>query len=286
MMNGLLQTFGLLTGGLRADPVLRLAYCVAWLDPMRVEPDDTLEDYDMAEAYYEGQGSDLEAALHITRDCFPDLYVEAVGNLREGQSEKRVEDTIRTGISEAGIPMEFAEFEGAYAFGIPLPAYGAEPENPEFYEIHPNVMPVMACFGVSPETDGYHIDIPSEVYTAGRHIAHDLAEHTDEHYQQISWLMQWLFSCSGNSIVDFCYEMMCEIEPLSWEKDDVAFAIAMIAEADEIMADVLTGLEVLTSQPELLKALHRNIQRIYKTIDHQKDKRDKTKVHLKWPTSE
>jgi hypothetical protein len=236
----------------------------------------------MAEDYY-GQGSDLEAALHITRDCFPDLYVEAVGSLREGQSEKQVEGTIRTGISEAGIPMEIAEFEGAYAFGIPLPAYGAELENAEFYAMHSNVMPIMQCFGVLPETDGYHIDIPSEVYTAGRHIAHDLAEHPDERYRQISWLMQWLFSCSGNSIVDFSYEMMCEIEPLSWQKDDVAFAIAMIAEANEIMADVFAGLEVLTNQPDLLEALQNNIQRIYKMIRRQENKQDDLKVKLKWP---
>lgn len=248
---------------------------------LRVESEGTLEDYDMAEDYY-GQGSDLEAALHITRDCFPDLYVEAVGSLREGQSEKQVEDTIRTGISEAGIPMDIGEFEGAYAFGIPLPAYGAELENPEFYEMHPNVMPIMACFGVLPETDGYHIDIPSEVYTAGRYIAHDLAEHPDEHYQQISWLMQWLFSCSGNSIVDFSYEMMCEIEPLSWQKDDVSFAIAMIAEADEIIADVLAGLELLTSQPDLVAALQHNVRCIYIAIDRQKDTTKLLTTKLKW----
>ncbi|MAU12429.1 MAG: hypothetical protein CL607_21575 [Anaerolineaceae bacterium] len=258
--------YQLLTAAALDDPVLRLAYTVTWLDPLRVEQEGTLEDYDMAEDYYDGQGNDLEAALHITRDCFPDLYVEAVDNLRDGQSEEQVEEQIREGISEAGIPMEIAEFEGAYAFGIPLPAYGAEPENPEFYATHPDVMPILVCFGVSPTTDGYHIDIPDEVYTAGRYIAHHLAEHPDDRYRQISWLMQWLFACSGNSIVDFNYEVMCEMQPLPWEKDDVEFAIAMIAEADEIMVDVFAGLEMLASQPDLLKALQFNIHRTCSTI--------------------
>jgi hypothetical protein len=76
---------------------------------------------------------------------------------------------------------------------------------------------------------------------------------------------------------------MCEFQPLSWDKDDFAFAIDIIEEADGIMGDALAGLTFLTSHPELMEALQHNIRRIYKAIERQKDKRDEPKVRLKWP---
>ena len=83
--------------------------------------------------------------------------------------------------------------------------------------------------------------IPACVYTAAEMIATDLAEHREEQYQQVAWMLRWLFSATNNSICDWDAEIMMEVEPLSWEPDDLAFARVMIEEADEIMAEVLTG---------------------------------------------
>ena len=164
-----------------------------------------------------------------------------------------------------------------------MPAYGVMLDDPEFYTAHPDTIPVLACFGISPEPNPYHIDVPDFAYTAGRIIADDLQKHCDKRYQQVSWLMQWLFSCSGNSSIDFDYEAMCEFQTLSWDQEEVAFAITIIEEAEGIMADALEGLAFLNSQPDLLQALQHNVQRIYKAIDRQKGRRIEPEIRLKWP---
>ena len=121
------------------------------------------------------------------------------------------------------------------------------------------------------------------VLIAGKLITADLQRHDDERFRQTGWLMHWLFSSSGNSSVDYDYETMREFQPLSWEADDLAFAIEIIEEANGIMADALAGLAFLTSQLELMKALQHNVRRIYKAIDRQKGKQDEPSVRLKWP---
>lgn len=155
-------------------------------------------------------------------------------------------------------------------------------DDPEFYTAHPDTKPVLECFGISPEPNPYHIDVPECAYTAGRFIAADLQRHDDERFRQIGWLMHWLFSSSGNSSVDYDYETMCEFQPLSWEADDLAFAIEIIEEADGIMADVLAGLAFLTSQPDLMKALQHNVRRIYKAINGRRGNVTKPRLRLNW----
>ena len=93
-----------------------------------------------------------------------------------------------------------------------------------------------------------------------------------------------LLACSGNSSIDFSYEEICEFQPLSWEADELAFAIDIIEEADGIMADALAGLAFINRQPDLMAALQNNVRRIYKAMDQQKGKRDEPKVRLKWST--
>lgn len=278
-MTDLLQTYALLASSLRDDPLLCLASAVVWLDPMW---QDAEEDWD---APHDEDGT-LGIALMVTRKAFPDVYIEAIQAIRQGTSYADLDRLICTAISTHGIPLENLEWIG---FGIPLPAYGAVLDDPEFYTAHPDTKPVLESFGISPEPNpnlnasSGHIDVPECAYTAGRFIAADLQSHDDERFRQIGWLMHWLFSSSGNSSVDYDYETMGEFQPLSWDKDDLAFAIEIIEEADGIMADALAGLAFLTSQPELMKALQNNVQRIYKAINRQKGKRGgEPKTRLKW----
>lgn len=197
----------------------------------------------------------------------------------QGASYTDIDRLICDGITERGIPLDNLEWIG---FGVPMPAYGVELNDPDFYTTHPEVIPILACFGISPESNPYHMTIPDCVYTAGRTIAADLENHPDERYRQISWLMQWLWSSSGNSSIDLSYEEICEFQPLSWEKDEFEFAVAIIEEANSIMSDVLEGMGFLSSQPELLATLQHNVQRIYKAIDRQPDKRGDPRVCLIW----
>jgi hypothetical protein len=183
-------------------------------------------------------------------------------------------------ISGRGIPLEDIQWMGN---GVPMPAYGVTLDNPDFYEAHPDIAPIVRCFGICPGAEPDYIDVPDGAYTAGRIIAADLDKHADERYRQMGWLMQWLFSCSGNSSIDCDDEMMAEFQPLSWEQDELAFAIDIIEEANAIMVDALAGLAFLTDHPELLKALQRNVRRSYKAIDGQNGKRDDPAIRLTWP---
>ncbi|QPC81691.1 hypothetical protein G4Y79_18650 [Phototrophicus methaneseepsis] len=271
-MNSLIKTYTLLAAGLRADPQFCLASAVVWLDPMWQDAD---EDWDVP---HDEDGT-IGIALTVTRKAFPDIYSQAVEAIRQGASYTDIDRLICDGITERGIPLENLEWIG---FGVPMPAYGVELNDPDFYTTHPEVIPILACFGISPEPNPYHMTIPDSVYTAGRTIVADLEKHPDERYRQISWLMQWLWSSSGNSSIDLSYDEICEFQPLSWEKDEFEFAVAIIEEANGIMSDVLEGLEFLSNNPDLLTSLQRNIQRIYKALEKQGDG-EKLKIRLKWP---
>jgi len=260
-----------------ADPVLQLAQVIVRFDPLAIESekhDD--EDY--------GDSDDLRDALYVTRRCFPDLYADAVMALCAGQSEQRIEQYIRDGICAQGIPMDAIEFEGAFAYGIPMPAYGVDPTDPDSLEPHRDQLErLYAVFGITLE--GYQLDMPDHVYDVAFAVARSLDEDLREGnpmYDQLYWLLGWAFSMTGNTCVDATWEILAEYEPLDWSPDNVAFAKTIITEADDIMADALAGLALINGHPDLMVVLQNNVQIIYKAVEQQKGKRNKPNVKLKW----
>ena len=244
-------------------------------------------------------------------------------------------------ISAKGIPLDDLETIG---WGIPLNAVGVDLEDPEFYAVHTDLLPILAPFGIDlPEGETYSVDVPEcvyptgrviaaslheqpdpalqqvgwlfgwlfsctgdsmilcgiddtksssnftpveirvpeQAYTVGRILAEDLATHVDVRYRQVSWLLKWLFSSSGNSCVDWDEETMSSAEPLSWQPDDIAFAIDMIQEADGIMADALAGSRWLLSEPAVLLALWQNVHFLY--IQLKKHPQRTPRLRLEWP---
>lgn len=260
-----------LAAGLRDDPLLCLAQAVACFDPFwqGIADDEIIYD------------DPLAAALDITRGSFPGVYALAVDALHHGATYDDLDRLICAEISALGIPLDCIE---TMNFGIPLPAYGAELHKPDFYAYHPDVLPVVQLFGVQPEDDR-QVDVPERIYSAARIIAHDLAEHADERYRQVSWLIQWIFGISQNTSVDWPPAVLFEVEPLSWEPDDIAFAIELIREADTIMEDAAAGLQWLLTQPAIMQALHDNIQRLYRSLARQtrKERKNHDYSRLHWP---
>lgn len=274
-MIGLLEAQQLLVAGMNADPLLCLANTVVWLDPFW----DEFADEDGCD-----EGDDnLSFALRVVRDSFPDIYVQVIEQLRTGSPWPEIERLVCGEIKKIGIPLESLEWMG---YGIPLPAYGVTLEEPEFYESHPDLVPVLEEFGIDPVTNPYCVEVPEYAQAAGQYIAEDLEDHPDEGYRQLSWLMQWLFSCSGNSVVDFDYETMCDFQPLSWEKEDLDFAVAIIQEAEAIMGYVLSGLRFLQTNPTVFIALRNNVRRIYKAIGKipKEKRRDQPRIRCVWPS--
>ncbi|MCC6567523.1 MAG: hypothetical protein IT298_17335 [Chloroflexi bacterium] len=267
-MNILNETAALLSAALTTDPLLLLASAAATFDPFwNVEDEDEIEP------------DPLEVGLRVARGAFPDVYAEAVEQLRQGATFAELDRLICSAISAKGIPLDDLCM---MSWGIPLYAYGAELTEPEFYAAHPDLLPILALFGVEvPDCVGEQVDVPERAYDIGRALALSLHAQDDPALRQVGWLLGWLFSVTGNSLVDCSDDALADIEPLSWSPEDIAFAVEMIEEADEIMADAMAGLQHLLVVPQLLAALERNVMLVQK-----KGKRDEHHSSLEWPRTQ
>lgn len=254
------------------DPVLCLAHATSWLDPLWRDDED---DWTMPQ---DEEGM-LYIALRALRRAFPDIYFDALLAIRRGATYRRLDHLICDAVQKQGIPLEGIEWVG---FGIPMPAYGAVLDDPDFYTSYPETLPVLACFGIdnvtSPEPDSRHIVVPDRAYRAADILAADLMKQDDEHWRQVAWLLRFLFSQTGNSSVDWDLEMMSSVQPLEWEAADIAFAREIIEEADGIMQDVATALDWISQRPALLETLRRNIHQIY-----QKKGKQNARYRFEWP---
>ncbi|MBZ0277378.1 MAG: hypothetical protein K8I60_14630 [Anaerolineae bacterium] len=251
-----------------ADPLLCLAHAASWLDPLWRDDED---EWDLPG----DEDGTLYSALRTLRRAFPDIYCDSLLALRRGVSYAELDSLICQAVQGQGIPLENLEW---LPFGIPLPAYGVVLDDPDFYTTYPDVIPVLQCFGITPEPNPYHITVPDYAYIAGKLIATDLHDHTDVRWRHIAWLLGWLFSCTGNSAVDFDVEMMESMQPLAWDTDDIAFAREIIDEADSIMADVATSLAWVGQQPTVLDALTTNIRKVYR-----KKGKNHARYRFEWP---
>ena len=256
-----------LAHAINADPVLCLTHVAAWLDPLHGGADDL----DMPE----GEDDTMFVALHILRRAFPEIYFDALQAIRYGATYPQLDQLICGAVQAQGIPLENLEW---MSWGIPLPAYGATLDDPDFYAAYPDVLPVLACFGISPEPNPYNIAIPEVTYKVADMIADELLKQEEDHWRQVGWLLKWAFSLSKNSSVDWNDSLMSEIEPLSWDADDIAFAHEIIKEADGIMSDAHAGLKWINQHLAVLEILTQSIQKVYRN----KGKKD---AHYKfeWP---
>lgn len=269
-MNPLTSMFDQLAESLTADPLLLLASTVAAFDPFWNAFDAENIDYDT---------DPLHIALQVTRGAFPDIYAEAVERLRAGAAYQEMDRLLCKAISAKGIPLDDLDVIG---WGVPLNAIGVDLEDPEFYAVHTDLLPIIAPFGIdTPEGEMYSVDVPECVYPTGRAVAASLLEQSDPALRQVGWAFGWLFSCTGNSLIDYTDEALSEIPPLSWSAEDVAFAVELIEEADGILRDVQAGIDHLKQASDLRAALERNIASLYRELK-QKGKLNERNLGLCW----
>jgi len=275
MTNPLLSLQSGLAERVRADPLLGLAHTVAWLDPCwRV--DETLYD-DVPD----DEDSSLSYALFTLRTVFPDIYIDAIDMLRCGGTYHDLDHLICSAISERGLPLDQLEW---FAFGVPLPAYGILFNDPNWQAGYPDIPPLLELFGIDPSHNRDGWVISDHVYSAARLLVENLTQHDAERCQQVGWCVAWLFACSGNCCLDFDDEMMAEMQLLSWDKADVAFALAIVEEADELYTAAMRGLEILKNDPAMRLAVQDNAARVYRALKRQKgNRRDDPRVTFQWP---
>jgi len=346
-----IQTVSQLGQALITDPQTLLALTVAWLDPLAILNDyQSLIADDLTDYYY--AGDTVGEGLHVTRTCFPDIYAHAIAKLRQDIPITDVLQFIDGEIErQTSIPMsDYCAEEFFYSFGIPMPWYGLDLDDPDFCERYPDAWHLMHLFGSTideHQTTSYatHIDLSQEmwlaahvlhaslydyrenplhqalmhaigfvfacsgnscvlcgiethlsrsnpltpdtilqsgkIYTVGGIIADSLEQQEAEAYQQLSWTVKWLFSCSNNSCVDWDAETMYSVEPLAWTPEDVAFAVELIAEAETIMADAVAGLAWVKEEVGVLLALCYNTQQINQILANNPEY--PVDVSLIWP---
>lgn len=257
MKNDLLALPDFLAYHLHADPLFCLANTVVWLDPLWSADED---------------GDDFSAALLTLRRVFPAIYAQVIEMLRDHQSVSTIENMICVELNRIGLPVDELVY---LSYGIPLPAYGVDLTYIGFYEKHPDLLPVLAIFGITPD-----VLIPEHAYTIGQTLGDALCQQPDTRYQQVGWLLLWLFGLTGNSIMDLTYEWMAEYEMLAWTSEEVEFARDMIRQADELMAQVTAGQEFLLNQATLMNTLSHNIRQMEAAL--KKGPKHDT-VRLEWP---
>ena len=288
--NDYLTLFDTLTASMLDDPILSLAYLATWLDPLRVDP--YTDEFDLVEDYYNTNQNTLEAALHITRDCFPDLYADAIIGLHSKQSSQQVEQAIQEGITAKGIPMDSIEWEGMYAFGIPLPAMGVDIHDHDSLDPYQNtyLLDFYRLFGIEIDIDARETIAPTNGDDVAFGIALSLTPDLREQhliYERLYWLLGWAFAMTGNSSCDYTPEIMADFQPLAWEPDDVEFAIAIATECDQIMTLAHQALTDLQENESLRTELQRNIELAQKRLP-KKEKLNHEQVNplrLKWLAS-
>ena len=214
----------------RHDPVLALANVVVWLDPAWDADQNVFED-----------DSD-EQAWWIVRQNFPSLYAEVIQLLRNGATRADIERRICTTLTQMGI--EINELE-EMAYGIPLTAVGVNISTLETYDTHPDLKAIVELFGIQPDENVFGVVISDSVFQTGRRMVETLSHHAACEWRQVGMALAWVFSCSGNSLIDYDMDELYEMESLEWTQTDIAFAIEMIAEADRMMAEVVAGLVLL-----------------------------------------
>jgi hypothetical protein len=252
------------------DPTALLALTVAWLDPLAILEDlDDLAETDLGEFY--DSGDEMGAAIRVARDCFPGIYAGSISKIRDGAGYQQAVEFIGTEITEqTGIPIDQYEEPIAYAFGIPLPFYGAAWEDPDFIEDHPELTDLALLLGATREERyvGEIIDLSTRTYQVAHILQSSLwADYDKDLHRSIMWAIGVCTAATGNSSCDLSYDFGIECQPLAWIPDEVAFASSIIREAEQIMTEAHQALERIQNDTETRQILINKIKEANAIVD-------------------
>lgn len=234
----------MLTDWLSQHPVYSLALATAWLDPAADEYDS---DDELIRAYY------------VCRKCFPDVYTLLNQRLAENHSREALENFVFQAINEKIYP-PMPRLEHVL-FGLPILPQGIGWYQEVVYETYPELLPVLRLFGV--------VMGAQTTFDEAWEIARTMYDSLDANdYRDLRHLLEWLFSFSGNTLVDYCDLEIDEnaMEYMDWTPDNIQFNREMHEEADEFIALARQAVNRLDDDPVLLKAMKRNIRILRKKI--------------------
>jgi hypothetical protein len=252
----------LLAALMTGDARLLLVRAVAWLDPNTLLDgrDRTGIDFD-----YDAE-DDLTVGLHVCRECFPTVYASVLQLPWQSADERTIQRYLLEGINTHLVAplhdLDELRYGPPIAFcGVSLPTLEPEDEdNPPWDRL----LPVFALFGLSAGSD----EGSNVAYAAAKALLVSLQERSEAFYQDLVNLLLWMFSCSGNTAVDYTQEDFWEngYDTSSWTLDDITLINEINQEAQEVIASTCRALDVLNNNPMLIRAFSRNIKAALKAI--------------------
>ena len=246
---------GLLTQFLTADLRCQLLNAAVWLDPYGLfgEPEDD---------------DPMRMALHICRECFPVVYAETVQLQWLGGSAFQLERCVLNGINRLLVyPLDQLE---DMQFGPPLDFSGLmfpTTDTPSDEWPDERLPGVFSLFGLTGGKDQMDQDADLAMLTA--HILiKSLEPRTEPAYVDLANLLQWMFSLSGNTAIDYTLEAFWDngYDLAQWTPDDIAFMNEINREAHELLDCSIRALDRLNTDSALLKTLKRNIRTVNKAV--------------------
>jgi hypothetical protein len=267
-----LQTMpAFLMRAMQDDVRLSLANAAAWLDPLRLLEPGLIEEAYFDGAYEEDPDALAMVALSVARRCFPAVYCELVEGLRAGWDCRRFESAFCAGLRRA---YPHLELEALYdmVYGVPLPFVGLDITSPEFLDDHPNYAALLADYfdlhPISTPTtrwrDPFSVIDENDfdaLQPIARHVIKSLIAQDSQPYADLAFLLMYLFSCTGNSLLDFSANAYWEVgfEPLDWQPDALSMADEACREMGIVLGAVERSMQRLAEDEALGAALKSNI---------------------------
>jgi hypothetical protein len=277
---------------MQGDAALCLAQAAAWLDPVRFVDPGQGEDAFYTGVHEEDPTSLALYAMSIARRCFPPTYCELAEGLRRGWDFLQAGEAFSAGLRRA---YPYLHLDSLYdlVYGIPLPFVGLEVTSEEFpeadeeyaalladlFDLHPTTVPAAgwrAAYTAIDEGD-FHALHPIVKRLVTSLIAEDRQPWAD-----LAFLLMYLFSCTGNSLLDYSPNDYFDagFEPLEWEPDMLETANEACRELAIVLDAIERAKQTLAEDEVVNNALKTNIAAL-KAEERIEDVTDTVGLH--WP---
>ncbi len=254
------ETISWLCQNLMDDPVLALSSAFAWLDPGAFEENKPQPvDYDWPDEEREV----VPIMLEIARDHFVSGYVDMVDALHATSMLSEQSRTL-LGILADETPFELDTFYAIdmIASGyVPHDAYGVHLYDEEWLDIYDDYLPILDALGV---TEPRSIEAPDR--HVAKHLHHSLKQQGGRVYDNLSVLIKWLFSNTGNTLADFTHDEIIENGYDYYTWSDYEFVAYIQIEAQTLLDQAVAGRDALQRDPLLLHALRCNVQHVQRLL--------------------
>jgi hypothetical protein len=154
-------------------------------------------------------------------------------------------------------------------FGPPLQACGLDWDDMSVLQ-DPQLQVVEDIFAalglaIAPET--------SEIHHACQVVeVAVMSLETHPELKPLAHALEWVFSMSGNSLVDCTQTILDEMiyDQWDWSPEHLTFLAELHAEAEMILASAQEGLTLLAETPQLLEQLMQNLQQLMRHLPRRK----------------